>query len=208
MVSLAAIALAGGQSSRMGQDKALLELDGISLIQRTYQIARQCANPVYVVTPWTDRYRGILPADCQFIQDWQPGATKPHGPLVGFAQALRQVETDWVLLLACDLPHLKLEVLQNWIVELENVSVEAIALLPKNPQGWWEPLCGFYRCSCLPELTEFVEAGGRSFQKWLAHQPVQELTLDHPQMLFNCNTPAEWAIATQNTRVQEAFDPG
>ncbi|MBD1995906.1 molybdenum cofactor guanylyltransferase [Leptolyngbya sp. FACHB-541] len=196
MVSLAAIALAGGQSSRMGQDKALLELDGIPLIQRTYQIAQQYANPVYVVTPWIERYREVLPANCQFIQEtWKPEEAKPHGPLVGFAQALTYVETEWVLLLACDLPYLKLEILQNWIAELENVSVEAIALLPKNPQGWWEPLCGFYRSNCLPELTSFVESGGRSFQKWLTHQSVQELTLDNVQMLFNCNTPEEWAIA-------------
>jgi len=194
MVSLAAIALAGGQSSRMGQDKALLELDGIPLIQRTCQIARQCADPVCVVTPWAERYRSILPADCQFIQEtWQPGETKPHGPLVGFAQALTHVQTEWVLLLACDLPHLRLEVLQNWTAELENASVETIALLPKNPQGWWEPLCGFYRCRCLPELTAFIQTGGRSFQKWLANQPVQELTLEDTQLLFNCNTPEEWA---------------
>jgi molybdopterin-guanine dinucleotide biosynthesis protein A len=196
MVSLAAIVLAGGQSSRMGQDKALLELDGIPLIQRTYQIARQCADPVYVVTPWIEQYRDILPPDCEFIQEiWQPGETKAHGPLVGFAQALSQVKSEWVLLLACDLPYLKLEVLKNWIADLENISSEAIALLPKNPQGWWEPLCGFYRSSCLPEVTKFVESGGRSFQKWLTHHPVQELTLDNVQMLFNCNTPEEWAIA-------------
>lgn len=196
MVSLAAIALAGGQSSRMGQDKALLELDGVPLIQRTYYIAHQCANPVYVVTPWIERYRDILPPDCEFIQETrQSGETKSHGPLVGFAQALPHVKTEWVLLLACDLPYLKLEVLQNWLTELENVSAEAITLLPKNSQGWWEPLCGFYRCTCLPELTNFVEMGGRSFQKWLTHQPVQELTLDNVQMLFNCNTPEEWAIA-------------
>jgi molybdopterin-guanine dinucleotide biosynthesis protein A len=196
MVSLAAIALAGGQSSRMGQDKALLKLDGIPLIQRTYQIAHQCADPVYVVTPWIERYRSILPLDCQFIQEtWQPGEMKSHGPLVGFAQALPHVKSEWVLLLACDLPYLKLEVLQGWIDDLENVSPEAIALLPKNPKGWWESLCGFYRCSCLSELTNFVGSGGRSFQKWLTHQPVQELTLDNVQMLFNCNTPEEWAIA-------------
>jgi molybdopterin-guanine dinucleotide biosynthesis protein A len=195
MVSLAAIVLAGGQSSRMGQDKALLELGGIPLIQRTYQIVRQCADPVYVVTPWIERYRHILPPDCEFIQEWQPGEAKAHGPLVGFAQALIHIKTEWVLLLACDLPYLKLEVLKNWIADLGNVSPEAIALLPKNPQGWWEPLCGFYRYNCLPELTEFVESGGRSFQKWLTHQPVQELTLDDMQMLFNCNTPEEWAIA-------------
>jgi molybdopterin-guanine dinucleotide biosynthesis protein A len=197
MVSLAAIALAGGQSSRMGQDKALLELDGVPLILRTYEIARQCAAPVYLVTPWIERYRNVLPAGCQFIQEtWQPGETRPHGPLVGFAQALAHIEAEWVLLLACDLPHLKLEVLQSWIAKLEKASPDAIALLPKNPQGWWEPLCGFYRRSCLPDLTEFVEMGGRSFQKWLTHQPVEELPLADAQMLFNCNTPAEWATLT------------
>jgi molybdopterin-guanine dinucleotide biosynthesis protein A len=107
---------------------------------------------------------------------------------VGFAQGLAQVRTDWVLLLACDLPGLKAAVLQTWVQELAQVPETAVAYLPRHPKGW-EPLCGFYRRRCLSALTDFIAAGGRSFQTWLSQQLVQELVLDEVQVLFNCNTP-------------------
>ena len=214
---LEAIVLAGGRSSRMGRDKALLPIGGVPLLQLVCSIAQHCANTVYVVTPWPERYQNLLlPATCKFIQEVpllaaspskvpskEPNSTSPHhpitpsppplphGPLIGFAQGLAQVQTSWVLLLACDLPRLQVEVLQEWADELDRVEEEAIALLPRHAKGW-EPLCGFYRRRCLPDLINFVQQGGRSFQHWLAQHTVQLLPLpEGSQILFNCNTPAD-----------------
>lgn len=213
-VPITAIVLAGGRSSRMGQDKALLPIQGVPLLQLVCSIASALCDPVYVVTPWPERYQDLLPASYQFIRevplpkestgDVTLSSSKvtlplPHGPLVGFAQGLAQVQTDWVLLLACDLPRLRFEVLQDWAAELDSLSEEAlaeggakpIALLPRHAKGW-EPLCGFYRRTCLPALTDFINQGGRSFQQWLAQYPVQLLPLpEDDQMLFNCNTPTD-----------------
>ncbi len=208
---LEAIVLAGGQSSRMGRDKALLPIGGVPLLQRVCSVAQHCASTVYVVTPWPERYQ-MLPITCRFIQE-VPLLTAstsmtprelsltsshpispsplPHGPLIGFAQGLAQVQTNWVLLLACDLPRLQTKVLQKWADELENVAEEAIALLPRHAKGW-EPLCGFYRRRCLPDLINFIDQGGHSFQHWLTQHAVQILPLpEDNQMLFNCNTPAD-----------------
>lgn len=190
-VSLSAIVLAGGQSSRMGRDKALIALQGVPLLRQVCEVALNCASDVYVVSPWPDRYQGILPDVCHVI--WEiplPGETKPHGPLIGFALGLAQIQTDWVLLLACDLPQLQVKVLQGWATELEKTPKDAIALLPRHPKGW-EPLCGFYRRQCLPVLTQFINEGGRSFQRWLAQHSVQELPVSDTPLLFNCNTPAD-----------------
>lgn len=188
---LSAIVLAGGQSSRMGRDKALIPLEGVPLLRRVCEVALNCTNEVYVVTPWPDRYQDILPDACRLIQEVSlPGETKSHGPLVGFAQGVAQIQTDWVLLLACDLPQLQVTVLQDWATHLEKTARDTIALLPRHPKGW-EPLCGFYRRQCLPMLTQFINEGGRSFQHWLAQHPVQELPISNTQSLFNCNTPAD-----------------
>ncbi len=173
----------------MGQDKALLPIQGVPLIQLVCGIAQSCADPVYVVTPWPERYQELLPETCRFITEVH--LPLPQGPLIGFAQGLAQVQTDWVLLLACDLPRLRLEVLQDWAAGLNSVGQEVLALLPRHAKGW-EPLCGFYRRSCLSALTDFINQGGRSFQQWLAQHPVQILPLsEDDQMLFNCNTPAD-----------------
>lgn len=188
---LSAIILAGGQSSRMGQDKALISLQGVPLLRRVCQIALHCANEVYVVTPWPERYQDILPNACRLLQEVPlPGETRPHGPLVGFAQGLAQVKTDWVLLLACDLPQLQANVLQEWTTQLEKTDKNVMAVLPRHAKGW-EPLCGFYRRQCLLMLTQFINEGGRSFQSWLAQHPVQELMIQDTQLLFNCNTPTD-----------------
>lgn len=193
--TLQAIILAGGLSSRMGQDKALIAVNGVPLLLRTCRVARQCTEQICVVTPWVERYQSLLAADglsVQLIQEVRSTQeTPPHGPLVGFLQGLAQTQTDWVLLLACDLPNLHTEVLQQWIAELPHVSKQVNVLLPQNPQGWWEPLCGLYRRSCQSSLEVFVQNGGRSFQRWLSSQSVQPLTLADPEMLLNCNTPED-----------------
>lgn len=185
---LTAIILAGGKSSRMGEDKALISIQGVPLLRLIYNIAEACAATVYVVTPWEERYQHILPPNCQFIKETLLSA----GPLVGFAQGLTQVQTDWVLLLACDLPNLRFEVLQAWANQLDDISDEAIAALAHHIKGW-EPLCGFYRRSCLADLNEYINQGGRSFQQWLNQHSVQVLPVTEPGMLFNCNTPEDLA---------------
>ena len=202
---LSAIVLAGGLSSRMGQDKALIEIDQVPLLSKICQVALQCADPVYVVTPWVERYRAVVDRQVQFIQEVplsnEPNEPdKPNGSLVGFVQGLAIVQTEWVLLLACDLPGLRGEILQDWAARLSKVE-GAIALLPKNPEGYWEPLCGFYRQDCLPSLQAYIATGKRSFQGWLAQQPVQavqELLVSDRQMLLNCNTPEDLQIFRPN----------
>jgi len=177
----------------MGRDKALIPIQGVPLIRQVCEVAQNCADPVYIVTSWPERYQDILPGNCQLIREVpMTGDNNPAGPLVGFAGGLARVQTDWVLLLACDLPRLRVEVLQEWAIQLENVPEDKIAFLPRSPKGW-EPLCGFYRRRCLPLVIEFINQGGRSFQQWLAQHPVEELPLSDAQMLFNCNTPADLA---------------
>ncbi len=190
---LTAIVLAGGKSSRMGRDKALIPIQGVPLLQLICQIAASCADTVYVVTPWQERYQHLLSPTVQFIREVPfsgetSGESLPQGPLIGFAQALGYVQTDWVLLLACDLPKLRVEVLQEWAVALDGLEDEGIiAALVHHTKGW-EPLCGFYRRRCLPSLMQYINQGGRSFQEWLKQHRVQALPLPDPEMLFNCNT--------------------
>jgi molybdopterin-guanine dinucleotide biosynthesis protein A len=189
--SLTAIILAGGQSNRMGQDKSLIKIHGQPLLTRICTLAEECASQVYVITPWIERYESILPNRCLFIREvLPPHQTKPHGPLLAFLQALSKLETEWVFLLACDLPNLNLAEVELWMSYLPQTPEAALALLPRNPKGW-EPLCGFYRRRCVNSLNEFVRNCGQSFQGWLSQVQVMELPVGDPQVLFNCNTPED-----------------
>ncbi len=188
----------------MGQDKALIPIQGVPMLQLVCRVAESCADTVYIVTPWQERYEHLVSPKSQFIREVfsseEEATPLPHGPLVGFAQGLTHVQTEWVLLLACDLPKLRVEVLQDWTDRLDSVEDEAIAALAHHDKGW-EPLCGFYRRRCLPTLIEFINQGGRSFQGWLKQHPVQLLPLPEPEMLFNCNTPED-LLQSRNDHIQ------
>ena len=188
---ITAIILAGGESSRMGRDKALLPLGQSNLLSRTCLIARECAIAVYIVSPWSDKYRRLVPDGCRLIAERLVLGGQSNTPLIGFAQGLELVQTPWVLLLACDLPQLSSSQVKQWSQGLATVLPTEIALLPSNPKGW-EALCGFYRRDCLAGLQAHIDAGGRSFQAWLQQYPVRELKLGDRFSLFNCNTPEDW----------------
>ncbi|MDJ0800373.1 MAG: molybdenum cofactor guanylyltransferase [Calothrix sp. MO_167.B12] len=188
MKKISALILAGGKSSRMGRDKALVDYQGKPMLQRVYQVAQECTQEVYVLTPWCDRYKHILPLDCNYLNEFQPG----NGALYGLCQGLKQISTQWILLLACDLPLLKTKIIQQWINDLEQVAEDILAVVPHNSSNW-EPMCGFYRHDALPELQSFLQTGRRSFQEWFSNIKVQALpvTPEIQLMLYNCNTPGD-----------------
>ncbi|MGB3533438.1 MAG: molybdenum cofactor guanylyltransferase [Microcoleaceae cyanobacterium] len=185
---ISVLILAGGKSSRMGADKALIEVNDRPLLQRVCQVATKVSTCVYILTPWVERYQSIVPSMCQLLQESQPH----EGPLVALADGLTTLDTDWILLLACDLPFLKLSVLQQWINLINQVPTSTLAVVPYRDSRW-EPLCGFYRRQCDVKLKQFIQQGGRSFQQWLPQIEVRPIVVDSTQgsMLLNCNTPEE-----------------
>jgi molybdenum cofactor guanylyltransferase len=189
----------------MGTDKAALEIAGVPMIRRIYDAIAGCHDRdgslierIHIVTPWAERYRSILPPECQFIAERQPD----RGSLIGFQQGLAEVSSEWVLLLACDLPNLATSVLQTSIDGLDAVAAESIAYLPRNHEKGWEPLCGFYRRGCLDSLLEYANSGGRSFQGWLANCAVTELPIVDPRTLANCNTPTDLATVAEISSIE------
>ena len=180
-LSIATLILAGGKSSRMGTDKALVNYQGKPMLQRVYQVAAECTEQVYILTPWAERYQNILPLDCNYLIETQPG----KGPVNGLSEGLEQISADWILLLACDLPLLDAEIIKTWIDKLPQISTSTLALVPH--------LSGFYRKEIKTELDNFLKSGKRSFQDLLSGVEVEALEVDEKVdlMLFNCNCPGD-----------------
>ncbi|MEB3161051.1 MAG: molybdenum cofactor guanylyltransferase [Synechocystis sp.] len=185
-----AIILAGGNSTRMGQDKALLTWHNTCLLRETCLKALALTDQVYVVTPWGERYEPLLPSGCSILPEDRE--TNAPGPLVAFAQAIAKLPplTGWALLLACDLPYMTVTPLPP-IPPLSDLAPNIVAVLPQGKKGW-EPLCGLYRLDRLDNLQQFVRQGGRSFQRWLATEAVMPWPFTTPKLLDNCNTPTDW----------------
>ena len=208
---LSCVILAGGRSRRMGQDKALLELpDGQFLLNRIVEVAhrlclsidrsieRSRAPHIAIVTPWPERYQPIVQRPTLWVED-----SKEAGPLAGFSQAWSTVQSDWCLLLACDLPNLNEQVLRQWWQWLETdlpgaARAPEASLVRRNQR--WEPLCGYYHRRCLSSMKKHLEEGSlpdqkhsqRDFQSWLSTLEIVTYSGVPDEMLFNCNRPDDW----------------
>ncbi len=145
---LAGFILAGGQSSRMGRDKALLEIAGAPLLVRTARLLESRVAAVTVVGP-PERYAAlglrIVPDDCAGV-----------GPLGGLATALRISSSEWNLVVGCDLPYLTGEWL-DWLIA-RALGSTADAVVPESERGL-EPLCAIYRTRCARALEAGLDRG-------------------------------------------------
>jgi molybdopterin-guanine dinucleotide biosynthesis protein A len=145
---LAAFILAGGQSSRMGTDKAFIELEGRTLLARALELARSVTDEVRIVGQ-PGKYCSFAPT----IEDFFPRC----GPLAGIHAALRTSPQDLNLILAVDVPFLSLELLQ-YIIERAQSAVATVTV-PRIAKRF-QPLCAVYR-SAFADTAEQALRGGR-----------------------------------------------
>jgi molybdopterin-guanine dinucleotide biosynthesis protein A len=188
---IATFILAGGQSSRMGRDKAMLAPGGIPLLMRTAALLAPLAGPPTIIGPPT-RYSAL---GYNVIPDDAPGI----GPLGGIATALRHSNQPWNLIVGCDLPFLAAE----WLEYLTARAIEsnADAVIPRSDAGT-EPLCAMYRKTCLTPVLAAIAEGTRKVTDALAAlridvvQPHEWKAFDESGHLFkNMNTPEDFEEA-------------
>jgi molybdopterin-guanine dinucleotide biosynthesis protein A len=183
--------LAGGKSSRMGGDKALLEIAGTSLIARAAVLLQPVTGqPTIIAFPSLYKSMGFpLVAD-----DWPD-----CGPLGGIATALRVSNAPWNLIVACDLPYLT----QAWLDFLikRALKSEADAVVPMNERGA-EPLCAMYHKNAEEGIRAALEGGVRKVTDALAMLRVEYMEPDEWKafasegLLFkNVNSPADYEEA-------------
>jgi molybdopterin-guanine dinucleotide biosynthesis protein A len=186
------LVLAGGRSSRMGEDKAaLVHPDGRTLARRCLDLLADvgCENVVLSL-----RYDQEIPAgfpdiaELTVVRDPEDASA---GPLVGIIAAMSmQPDADW-LVLACDLPRLDLPTLRHLISSKR--PDEMFLSYRSEFDGLPEPLCALYAPAALPLLrdTEF-----RCPRKVLIRHDCRLLEPVTPRALDNANTPEDWQTAT------------
>lgn len=180
--------LAGGQSRRMGRDKAALEIGGMTLLERTARLALAVGLPVLVVG--RARPDGWPLPEVTFIEDVEVGL----GPVGGLATALRHTQGS-VLALACDLPLLT-EDAMRWRAQLSPQIIGEHGRVTVNG-GQLEPLFSIYRPLTLVLIEAQLAKGRRSLQGLIG---AGEFVLDPAPdwvaaQLVNANTPEEWKLS-------------
>ncbi len=183
------IILAGGQGRRMGQDKAALVWDGMTLLERAARVASE-GPPGLVAVVGRERPQGWPLPNVRFVPDQAPG----QGPLEGLLTALRVFKDTRLLAIACDLPLLDARAL-NWLMGEADARAPLAHGLACVNKGQIEPLFAVYTPSCLPLAEECRRAGLRSLQALIGRG--RFAFADAPDWvcagLVNVNTPDDLA---------------
>jgi molybdopterin-guanine dinucleotide biosynthesis protein A len=189
---------AGGESRRMGADKALLPFLGQPLILRPLSRLAGLADEVLVTSNHPESYRslGLTP-----VPDILPG----NGALGGLYTALSAARYPFVALVACDMPFANPEIFALELILLQESGVDAV--VPRYGGGT-EPFHAVYRReSCLPFVRSSLQAGKRRVDSWFSEvkirylEPEEMLPYDPEGLAFlNINTPEELQDAEQIAR--------
>jgi molybdopterin-guanine dinucleotide biosynthesis protein A len=186
---------AGGQSSRMGEDKALKPFLGHPLIQRVIERLSPIANEIIVTTNRPEDYAFL---NLRLVSDLRPG----RGALGGLYTAIASASHPTVAVAACDMPFASAALIETASRLL--VEEEADVVIAKSEEGY-EPLHAIYRReTCLPAIESAIDADQWKVIAWFPKVKVRELTLEeikaadpHGLAFWNVNTPEEFAKAEQ-----------
>lgn len=185
--NVACVILAGGSSSRMGSDKALLECGGERFIETIHRRMAELFREVFVVTNTPEIFDSL---PCRKVPDLIPGM----GALSGIHSGLRHSEAPRVFAVACDMPRLNEGLIRHLVSKAEGCD----AVVPEGPNGP-EPLHAVYAKTALERMEEALRSGkGRvlSFLDTVQVRTVgrEEVARFDPSFgsFRNINTPEEY----------------
>ncbi len=180
--------LAGGQSRRMGRNKAFLEWKGRPLIVDLVERFHSVSDDVILIAPNVKPFQTLR---VRLVSDPSP----PIGPLGGLWAGLLSARHEWVFAAACDMPLLDPQMAQ-WMFE-QHAGADAVVLV--DEQGRPEPLHALYRVSCLNAIATALACGQRAM---IAFYPAVRVRYLSPSLWRsqdpegrswrNINTPEDW----------------
>lgn len=178
--------MAGGRSSRMGRDKALLPAGARTLIEQTADYVKQAAGNVIVIGP-LERYAFL---------GWPviPDEIQGCGPLGGLCTALRHTRAEWNLIVACDMPGLTAQFLERLFDAAERCGKEC--LVPLTAAGL-EPLCAIYHARVFPAAESALKRKALKMQAFVRQLDAALWPVEDARLLRNLNTPEEVASETR-----------
>ena len=190
----AAFVLAGGQSTRMGADKAFVQLEGRTLLAHALALAKSVSSDVRIVgSPQKFAAFGEVVED-EFPQ---------HGPLAGIHAALRASSSELNLMLAVDMPFVEVRFLEYLLGEAARHE-SAMVTIPRAA-GAWQTLCAVYRKPFADLAEQALRQGKNKIDPLFCDIEMRiveehELTQQNfsPEMFRNLNTLEELKQASKH----------
>jgi molybdopterin-guanine dinucleotide biosynthesis protein A len=181
---LKALVLLGGRSSRMGEEKGLIQYHEKTQAEHLVSLLEELGLEVFLSVR-EEQKENYSFLNRPFITDQLRGA----GPLGGIASAMRTFPKTAFLVVACDLPNLQKEQLEFL---LKNRNAKAFATCYESPlDGGPEPLCSIYEPKSFSALMKVWVNGKSCPRKMLFNRSVEILPIQDSKFLVNANTPEE-----------------
>ena len=187
-----AVILAGGRSSRLGQDKAFLEVNGQLLIERVIERLAQLVDEVIIVADDVNRYANL---EALMISDVYPG----KAALGGIYSGLRAASGRHSLVVACDLPFLNVSLLRY----MQGLAARYDVVIPRMGK-LTEALHAVYSRGCLPFIEQQLRAGDLRITRFFPHVRVRYVDQDEIEVFdpdhlsfFNINSQADLDVARE-----------
>lgn len=180
------VILSGGGNTRMGGNKAFLEVDGQRIIDRTAKLFQRIFSQVILVTNELLEYAYL---DLEIVVDLIPKS----GSLVGIYTGLFYSSHTYCFVTACDMPFLSKKVIEHMITIRKNYDV----VIPHLNDGY-HPLYALYSRRCLKFIEELINKDNLKIIDFFNKVKVREVTSDEMNSLdpamnsfFNINTPED-----------------
>jgi molybdopterin-guanine dinucleotide biosynthesis protein A len=187
--------LAGGASSRMGEDKSRLRLGGLTFVEAAARALGEITTRVRLVSSRPDAGSHGLAV----VKDLRAGV----GAIGGLHAALSSCEAEWAAVVACDLPCVTGELLAR-LASMRADSLDAV--VPSQEDGRPQPLCAFYRArACREAVEELIRTDELRPRVLLSRVRARLVSFDElsgvrgaPLLFTNVNTPDDYARAVQD----------
>ena len=191
MESVEGFILAGGKSSRMGQDKSRLTIGGETFIDRIARELSHVADSVTIVGGDQSE------AELRHVPDVYP----EWGALGGIHAALSSSVATYAIIVACDFPFVTSELFETLVALAANCD----AVVPIQSDGIVQPLCALYRVDvCLQRVEQLIKTSEHRpiallqsvNTRWLQFEEIAALN-NASRFFDNINTPEDYVRITQ-----------
>lgn len=163
---MSAYIIAGGKSSRFGEDKALFKYRGKPLIEHVIEAVLPVFTRIAIVGNNAEKFKYLgLPTHDDIVA--------PIGPLGGVYSALHQADTNRIFIFACDMPDINSGLIRYMVEHSENADVVVPVI-----GGFYEPLHAIYSKSCIAPMETLIQEGKRQIFRFFEQVTVRQVTAD------------------------------
>jgi len=191
MIHASAYILIGGQSQRFGSRKWKVQIDGKPVLDHLWE---KCSD---FGSRWVVGKDQPFELDKPFIAD----KLILRAPFNGLYTALHHTQSEWNLILSCDLPLLTATVIEQLWRKIHNHN-NSYGVIPKTKKGL-EPLAGFYNRRLISLLNSKLDNKDFSLQSLIENENFTIVTMDSDKdAFFNMNTPDDYETVVSLNSIQ------